>query len=137
MRPHFRDGKGMRFLGTTAILAFAFLMASCAGVAPGVGILAPKTLAGYEMDATGFKGSYYYRFATDGTYRRDTVKPTGKMTRGESGKWVWNRTSANSAVLILDGTTVVNLNFTTRSHANATLPTTGDTMYPVDFTAPR
>lgn len=134
---HIRDHRGMKFIKSLLSILSLFIFASCSGIAPGLGVLAPASIAGYEMDATGLKGSYYYTFAADGSYSRDTVKPSGKISRDFTGRWKWNRTTPSTAILDLDADTVVSLKFTTHSHANATLKSTGDTMYPVEFTAPR
>ncbi|MEP2776314.1 MAG: hypothetical protein ABJQ29_05395 [Luteolibacter sp.] len=111
------------------------LLAACPGQLPSIGILAPEDLAGYEMDATGMEGSYYYTFAADGTYSRVTTKPSGVTTKPVKGTWKWDRKSARSAELVFDNELTVNLNFTTREHANASIPTS-DRLYPVEFTAP-
>lgn len=126
----------MKPSGILAILIATFCLFSCADYLPGTGILAPKTIAGHEMDATGFKGSYYFRFAEDGTYRRETVKPSGKRDTPLKGQWAWNRQSHNQAILTLDGKMKIDLVFTTRSHANARVDG-GETLYPVEFTVPQ
>lgn len=111
------------------------LLASCPGQLPSIGILAPEDLSGYEMDATGMEGSYYYTFATDGTYSRVTTKPSGKKTPPAEGTWRWDRKSIRSGELTLDDDFVVTLHYTTREHANATIPTS-ERLYPVEFSAP-
>lgn len=111
------------------------LLAGCAGYLPGVGILAPSTLGGYEMDASGLKGSYDYRFAEDGTYQRETTLPSGLKSKPVSGTWEWTRLSTSQAVLTLDKELVVELKFTTHEHANAKL-VDDERLYPVEFTAP-
>lgn len=111
------------------------LLAACPGQLPSIGILAPENIAGYDMDATGMEGSYCYSFASDGTYSRVTTKPSGLKTMPFQGTWNWDRKSTRSAELVLDDDLVVSLNFTTREHANATIPTS-DRIYPVEFTAP-
>ncbi|WP_411827425.1 hypothetical protein [Luteolibacter sp. AS25] len=116
-------------------LALSLFFVSCAGMFPGVGILAPETVAGYEMDATGLKGSYYYKFAADGTYDRETVLPSGEKSEPKKGIWKWERSSTKDATLTLDNSLVVTLNFTTHEHANASL-VDGDRLYPVEFAAP-
>ena len=118
-----------------AIFPLLFL-AACPGQLPSMGVLAPDDLAGYEMDATGMEGSYYYTFAADGTYSRVTTKPSGVETEPYKGTWKWNRKSIRFAKLTLDDQLVVSLHFTTREHANASVPTT-QRLYPVEFTAPQ
>lgn len=126
----------MKLTGILASLIAVLCLFSCADYLPGTGILAPKSIGGYEMDATGFKGSYYFRFAEDGTYRRETIKPSGKKDPNLSGKWTWKRQSPDHAILVLDGKMTIDLQFTTRAHANATLE--GDEkLYPVEFTSPQ
>ena len=117
------------------IVPLLFLV-SCPGQLPSMGVLAPEKLAGYEMDATGMEGSYYYTFAADGSYSRVTTKPSGDKTKPYKGTWKWERTSIRTAKLTLDDQLVVSLHFTTREHANASVPTT-QRLYPVEFTAPR
>lgn len=112
------------------------LLAACPGHLPSLGILAPEDLAGYEMDATGMEGSYYYVFQEDGTYSRITTKPSGVKTKPFEGTWKWDRKSIRSAELTLDDELVVTLHFTTREHANASIPTT-ERLYPVEFDAPQ
>lgn len=125
----------MAFLRTTLLALSALFLNSCADYFPGTGVLAPESPAGYEMDATGLKGSYNYDFSADGSYRRETVLPSGKKTAPVNGTWKWDRQSSNEATLTLDGKLSVTLNFTTREHANATLAN-DDRLYAVEFTAP-
>jgi hypothetical protein len=118
------------------IVPFAALaFVSCAGVLPGVGILAPKDLSGYEMDATGLKASYNYIFSENGTYIRTTTMPSGKNEKPQSGTWMWNRSSPSDATLTLDKSMVVSLKFSTRDHANASIPT-DERLYAAEFIAP-
>lgn len=124
----------MRLLKFPTLLV-SLLIASCAGMFPGVGILVPETVVGYEMDATGLEGSYYYEFAADGTYERETVLPSGERSVPKKGSWKWERKNPQDAVLTLDDSLVVSLNFTTDEHANATLAGS-ERLYPVEFTAP-
>ncbi|MDP4623512.1 MAG: DUF4923 family protein [Akkermansiaceae bacterium] len=112
------------------------LLAACPGQLPSIGILAPEDLAGYEMDATGMEGSYYYTFSADGTYTRVTTRPSGVKTKPFEGTWKWDRKTVRSAELILDEELTVTLNFTTREHANASIPSS-ERLYPVEFSAPR
>lgn len=123
-----------KLLKLLAILPL-LLLAACPGQLPSIGILAPEDLAGYEMDATGLEGSYYYTFDADGTYTRITTKPSGVKTKPADGTWKWDRKSIRSAELTLDDELVVTLYFTTREHANASIPTT-KRLYPVEFSAP-
>ncbi|MFD2257107.1 hypothetical protein ACFSSA_10490 [Luteolibacter algae] len=119
-----------------ALLMISFFsLASCAGTFPAVGVLAPRDLAGYEMDASGLKGSYHYRFFPDGTYRSEQELPSGEKKTAAPGTWSWKRSSTSDATLVLDDKLEITLEFTTRNHANATIPDS-DRLYPVEFTAP-
>ncbi len=107
------------------------LLGSC-GFFPAAGILAPPSLGGYEMHASGLEGSYHFEFAENGTYRRTQTYPSGKRSSVKKGTWTWQRSSLNDAVLTLDGETDVTLHFTTREHANATIPGSRR-LFPVEF----
>ncbi len=125
----------MTIFRTALLVVCAAYLASCADSFPGVGVLAPESPAGYEMDASGMKGSYFYKFASDGTYRRETILPSGEKSPPQSGTWKWERQSPNNATLVLDDKLAVTLAFTTRDHANAAL-VDDERLYPVEFTAP-
>ncbi len=116
------------------ILSFfcAILLSSCAARFPGVGILAPESIAGYRMDASGMKGSYIYDFLPNSTYQSQTTLPSKKRSPIQTGTWKWERTSPSEAILTLDNTLVVKLDYTTAKHANAKLA--GEKrLYPVLF----
>ncbi len=87
---------------------------------PGVGILAPASASGYRMDYSDLQGSYEYRFSEDGTYRADVRRARSSKETSRSGTWKWTRKSPSDAVLVLDGSETLSLNFTTDDHANGT-----------------
>lgn len=128
------DARMEKLLKLSALLSL-LLLPSCPGTLPSIGILAPEDLSGYEMDAVGMEGSYHYTFAADRTYKRVTTKPSGVKTPPIRGTWAWDRKSARSAALTLDSDFTVSLDFTTRQHANATIPSS-DRLYPVEFSSP-
>ncbi len=125
----------MQYLRILFLALCAALLTSCADSFPGAGVLAPETLGGYKMDASGLKGSYYYEFEPEGSYRRVTILPSGEKSAPFHGLWKWERTSPNTATLTFDDALVVSLAFTTREHANAML-VNDKRLYPVEFTAP-
>ena len=125
----------MQLLRILILAVCAAFLPSCADSFPGSGVLAPETLGGYQMDASGLKGSYYYEFEPEGSYRRVTILPSGNKSAPYHGIWKWERTSPNTATLTLDHELVVSLAFTTREHANARL-VNDKRLYPVEFTAP-
>lgn len=122
----------MAYLKSISVL-FAFLfLSSCADYLPGTGILAPASVAGYTMDASGLEGSYTYRFAEDGSYVFTKIGLSNKKSATRKGTWEWSRKSPKSAELTLDRDLLVTLEFTTRHHANATIPGS-DRLFAVDF----
>ena len=125
----------MQYLQILFLAACATFLPSCADSFPGAVVLAPETLDGHKMDASGLKGSYYYEFEPEGSYRRETILPSGNKGAPFHGIWKWERTSPNTAILTLDNELVVSLAFTTREHANAML-VNDKRLYPVEFTVP-
>ncbi len=122
----------MNMLRNLLCAPVVYLVASCSGTLPGVGILAPASVANHQMDYTDLDGIYTYRFFENGTYRVRTVLPKGGTKPERRGKWEWERQSPGQAVLTLDRTKTIVLKFTTREHANGTLP--GDKrIYPFKF----
>lgn len=108
------------------------LLASCPGTLPGVGILAPASVAKHQMDYSDLDGIYTYRFFEDSTYLVRTALPKGGTRPERRGKWNWERQSPGRAILTLDDTRMISLDFTTREHANGTFE--GDKrIYPFKF----
>jgi len=104
-----------------SINAPAMIVCACSGILPGVGILAPASMAGFGMDYSDLHGSYKYSFSADGTYRADIHHASGSRETTRSGTWKWTRKSPSDAVLVLDGAKTLNLKFTTFDHANGTV----------------
>ncbi len=98
----------------------AAIICSCSGVLPGVGILAPASVAGYRMDFSDLEGTHEYRFAADGTYTEKCTPADVSQATTEAGEWKWTRSSPSDATLTLDENKIVNLKFTTDDHANGT-----------------
>lgn len=125
------DDRPMHPRNALLCLSLTFALGSC-GLFPSVGILAPATLEGYEMHASGLEGSYQFEFLDDGTYRQTQTHPSGRKSPVKKGTWIWNRSSTADATLTLDGETEVTLHFTTHEHANATIPGS-PRLFPVEF----
>ena len=126
----------MRASKRLLLLVCVLILSACAGSFPGAGVLAPKSLDGYEMDASGLKGSYFYNFGEGGNYERVTELPSGKKSAPVSGTWKYVRLSDSTAILTLDNQLVINLAFTTQDFANAKI-IDEVRLYPVEFTAPK
>lgn len=111
----------------------AMIVCSCSGIMPGVGILAPASIAGFKMDYSDLHGTYEYTFSADGTYHADIRHSSGPKETPRNGKWIWERKTARDAVLVLDASETLTLRFTTHDHANGTFD--GDVRpYAFDFT---
>jgi hypothetical protein len=126
------DSISMNTLRNLLCAPLVFLLASCPGTLPGVGILAPASVANHQMDYSDLNGIHNYRFLENGTYRVRTTLPQGGTRPERRGKWEWERKSPGDAVLKLDGNKTISLDFTTREHANGTIQ--GDKrIYPFHF----
>ena len=122
----------MNPIGKILSAALIFTAVSCSGTFPGVGILAPASPANHTMSYADLDASHHLRFSPDGTYRAEIVGHDGGK-RQTSGTWDWERRGASEAVLTLDGTRKLSLDFTTASHASLKLD--GDKRpYSADFT---
>ncbi len=109
------------------------IVCSCSGTLPGVGILAPASIAGYRMDYSDLHGIYRYSFSADGTYHAAIRHLSGSSETPRDGRWKWERKDYNAAVLVLDGSETLDLTFTTDDHANGTFQ--GDARpYAFEFT---
>lgn len=117
------------------LLCLTAFFPSCSGILPSVGILAPDSVVGHEMNASGLEGSYHFEFMEDGTYQRVQTFPSGKRSNVTKGTWQWQRDSPKNAILTLDDDMEVSLHFTTREHANASIPN-NPRLFPVEFTDP-
>ena len=125
----------MKVFSAFSALVIVSIITSCGGIFPSAGVHAPRSIAGYDMDASGLKGSYHYNFSKDHTYRRVQIYPSGEKSPVEKGTWEWEKTSTDHAILTLDQSLEVKLHFTTHDHANATIPDSAR-LFPVEFSEP-
>ncbi len=122
--------KAYRFLAALPALA---IFTACSGIMPGVGILAPKTISGYQMDFSDLEGMHNYRFVDDGTYREQCTPADASKATKKTGSWKWTRKSPSQAILVLDAKDTLLLDFTTEDHANGTFGGGGQ-VYAFEFT---